>query len=75
MSDGPLTEAVPVPCLFVTGASIEVTEHIMRFIGWVHLPDLGGETDERRIVVRFAMPIDVARRLRDDLTGMLRKGR
>lgn len=63
----PLTESVPVPCLFVTGLALEFTRHTVRVIGWVQLPNLGGEMDERRIVTRFVMPLDVARQLRDDM--------
>lgn len=63
----PLTEPYQVDCVFITGAAIEVSRHVMRLIGWASLPNLGGEMDERRIMVRFAMPIDAARRLRDDM--------
>lgn len=69
--DPPLTEPRVVDCLFVTGTAIEISPHTVRIIGWVQLPMLGGEMDERRIVVRFAMPRDAAELLRDDLVGLL----
>lgn len=70
----PLTEPLIVPCLFVTGAAIERTAHVIRIIGWTATPSLGGEMEERRIVVRFAIPLDAARWLRDQLAKALREG-
>lgn len=71
--DPPLTEDTGVPCLFVTGAAVEVTRYVMRVVGWVLLPEIGGETEERRIVVRFAMPLDKARVLMSDMQSVIRK--
>lgn len=56
-----LTEPVTVQDVFVTGAAVESTEHVLRVVGWVALPYLSGDETERRIVVRFVMPIDGAR--------------
>lgn len=56
----PLTEPEVIPCVFLTGGAIEAGESTVRFVGWVQLPMLGGETEERRIQVRFAMPVDNA---------------
>lgn len=69
----PLEERTMVPCLYVTGAAIEVTPHVMRLVGWVELPDLGGETVERRICVRFAMPIEAAVQLKNAMKDVLPK--
>jgi len=66
-----LTENVQVPCLFVTGMAVETTRHIVRFVGWVLLPNLGSDPDENRLCVRFVMARDVAAKLRDDLDAIL----
>ncbi len=71
-ADDPLTEPELVPCLYVTGAAVEAGPHVLRIVGWVALPDLGGETTQRRIVLRCAMALDTARLLRSDLTRKLR---
>ena len=70
----PLTEPLIVSCIFVTGAAVERTQHVVRLVGWLTTPDLGGEAIERRIVVRFAMPIDAARRLAREIAGAVREG-
>lgn len=69
----PLSEPLVVPCLFITGMAIEPSDYVIRLVGWVQLPMLGGEADERRIVIRFVMPIDAARGLRNGLTKVFRK--
>lgn len=66
-----LSEHVQVPCLFVTGIAVETTRHIVRFVGWVLLPNLGDGPDENRICIRFVMPKDAAIKLRDDLDSVL----
>lgn len=66
----PLTEPEIVPCLYVTGLAIEIADAVVRFVGWVHLPALGGETEERRIVVRFAVSNVQAR----NVQAVLKKG-
>lgn len=70
-----LTEPVIIPCVYLTGASVEVSRHAVRLIGWVDLPDLGGETTERRIQVRAAMTVEAGQALRDDLAKVLRASR
>lgn len=75
MAEPVLTEPVIIPCVYLTGAAVEVSRHSVRLIGWVDLPDLGGETTERRIQVRAAMTVGAARVLRDDLVKVLREGR
>lgn len=57
----PLTEPLLIPCLFVTGIGLELTEGVVRIVGWVQMPDLGGEAIERRIVIRMALPVGAAR--------------
>lgn len=73
--DAPLTEPVTIPCLFINGAAIEVTGHVMRLIGWSSMPDLGGETRERRIQVRLAMQVDGAPPLKGSLAEIVRRVR
>lgn len=67
----PLTEPLIVPCLYVTGLAVEIEGNVVRVIGWTHVPAIGGETEERRITVRFTMPMNATRRLRDDLNKKL----
>jgi len=76
MTDGsniPLTEPVIVPCIFVSGVTVVISDGIVRFIGWAEMPSIGGEVEERRIVVRFVMTRDAARTLRDDITKLLKR--
>lgn len=68
-----LTEPVIVPCLYLTGGEIEVGAGIVRFVGWTQMPAFGGQTEERRIEVRFAIPVDEARRLAAKLQHEIRK--
>lgn len=65
--NAPLTEPVIVPDLFITGGSIELMNGVVRFVGWTHVPQLGGETEERRIVVRISLPLSKARELSQKL--------
>jgi hypothetical protein len=66
----PLTEPEIVQCLYVTGIGIEIADSVVRFVGWVSLPTLGGEMDERRIVMRCAMSNTQAR----NFSAVLKKG-
>ncbi|WP_298800031.1 hypothetical protein [uncultured Devosia sp.] len=68
--EAPFTEPEIVPCLYVNGIGIEIADSIVRFVGWVSMLALGGEMDERRICVRFAMSNNQAR----NLQTVLRKG-
>jgi hypothetical protein len=70
----PLTEPLIVSCLFVNGLAIQPEDGAIRFVGWVYAPNLGGQTEERRIVVRFAMPLHAAREMFDTLRKVLNKG-
>ena len=74
ISEPPLNEPLIVPCLFVTGAAVERTQHVVRLVGWLATPDFGGETRERRIVVRIALPLDAARKLAREMGGAVREG-
>jgi hypothetical protein len=38
------------------GGAFEISEGSLRLVAWVEVPNLGGETRERRIVARLAMP-------------------
>lgn len=72
--DIPLTEPVIIDCVYVTGATIEADDNVVRIVCWTTMPDLGGEMAERRITVRMAMPIGAARALRNDLAARLKRG-
>jgi hypothetical protein len=67
----PLTEPIIVDCTYVTGTAIISDEHVFQIIGWTDIPDLRGEADERRIVMRIAMSAPAARELCDDLKSRL----
>jgi hypothetical protein len=71
-----LTEPNMIDCIFLTGCAVDADEYALRFIGWTYMPTLDGEYDapERRIVVRFAMPISAARALRTELNKKLAAG-
>lgn len=56
-----LTEPVKRDCLFVTGGAFEVAQGTIRLVMWSEMPDLGGESRERRIVARVAMAKRTAR--------------
>ena len=76
MIDGtniPLTEPVIIPCVFVSAVSVLASDGIFRFVGWVEMPPLGGEVEERRIVVRFVMTREATRIFRDDLAKLLKR--
>lgn len=68
---GPLTEPSIVPDVLLTGATIEMSEHVCRITGWTDLPP--GEPKERRVVVRLVLPIDVAKELFEGLTKNFRR--
>lgn len=73
--DEAFTEPLIVPCLYVTGAAIDASDiTTVRVVGWVSLPHITGETAERRIVVRFAMPNDAGRALANALRKALARG-
>ena len=76
MADGetPLNEPVVITCVYITGAAVEATPNILRLVGWVELPELtGSEMIERRVAVRFAMPISAANKLQKDLHDVLKR--
>jgi hypothetical protein len=51
----------------VTGCTVEADDHSARIIAWERIPDPGAEMQERRIVIRFAMPMPAARALKKAL--------
>jgi hypothetical protein len=64
-----LTEPEIVQCLYLTGMGVEISESVVRFVGWTQLPAMGSDHEERRVVVRFAMSNTQAR----DLQNVMRK--
>ena len=52
-----LFEPEIIPCVLITGATVKVGIDVVTFMGWT-LVD--GEEEERRITVRFAMPMSAA---------------
>lgn len=69
-TEAPLTEPELVDCLFLTGIAAEISDQFVRFVGWVHVPELGGETAERRIRIRYVLTNAQTR----NLIAVLRKG-
>jgi hypothetical protein len=53
---------------------VDADEHDLRLTAWTNIPFLGGQEAERRIIVRFAMPINAARALRTELNKTLAAG-
>jgi hypothetical protein len=47
--------------LIVPGCAVDADEHDLRLTAWTNIPFLGGQEAERRVIVRFAMPINAAR--------------
>lgn len=72
----PLIEPLIVQCLSVSGFAVQTEEHVMHFVGWGTTPAIAGDSvaSERRIVVRFDMPIDAVRPFRDALTKAIPRG-
>ena len=66
LQEPPLTEPRIVNCLWITGRGIE-WDGAVRIVGWTLCPRMGGETEERRIVLRAAMDMRTARKLAHDL--------
>lgn len=69
-----LTEPEIVTCHFVEGVRIEVRDEFIRLIGWIDLEVTEDSDPERRIVVRAALPITVARALIQDLRKAVGRG-
>ncbi len=69
-----MTEPAVVTCHFVEGITIEVRDEFVRLVGWVDLEIAEHGEPERRIVVRAAMPLIVARALVRDMRKALAKG-
>jgi hypothetical protein len=71
----PLSEPLIVPCLSVSGFAISAGVHVVHFVGWETTPEVEGDhPKERRIVVRFDMPLDTAGALRNALSKAIPKG-
>lgn len=71
--EAPLTEPMIIKCVYLTGLGITIDAGVMRFVGWTHVPDLGGESEERRIEVRFATSREVAAEVGDMIARALRR--
>lgn len=67
----PLTEPVLISDVFATGAAVESDSYVVRIVGWVEIPHVSGVAEERRVVMRFVMPMAAARELRDALAERL----
>jgi hypothetical protein len=70
-AEAPLSEPHIIDDLFLDGLEVRAGAHVARFVGWVSTPNVGPESQERRIVVRFALPLDAARALWTDLADDL----
>lgn len=70
-----MTEPEPVDCHFVEFVAIEVRDEFVRIVGAIDLETVQeGMPPERRIVVRAAMPLTVAKALIRDLRHVLVRG-
>jgi len=70
----PFSEPEIVPCLWTSGLALEINDTVVRIVGWATMPHLGGEMDERRICIRFAMANVTARKLAEELRRGLSRG-
>lgn len=55
-----LTEPLIVSETVVSGMDLAIQGNIVHFVGWATIPAIGGQTEERRVVERFAMDITAA---------------
>ena len=69
----PICEPLIVPDLIFDEIKVQSGRHVLKLIGVVTAPSFGRESAERRIVARFAVPLDVARTLWADLAEALRE--
>lgn len=70
-----MTEPAPVPCVHVEFVAIEMRDEFVRIVWAIDLETVREDMPpERRIVVRAAMPLTVARALIRDLRHMLVRG-
>lgn len=69
----PFVEPETVPCLYVTGFSVEVPDHIVRIVAWVKTLASDG-AEERRVVLRVAMAGECGRALANDLRKAFARG-
>lgn len=67
----PLTEPKVVATIYMTGIKVDDGGHVLRFTGWELMDSEDEATAERRVVLRFAMPIDEARKLMRELAKKL----
>lgn len=75
-ADIPMVELDAVPFLHLNGIGVLPSPYVYRLVGWITLPDSGIAPSERRIVARLGLPLDVTRKLMDDLKrGFRRNGK
>lgn len=70
----PLSEPEIIPCLFISGLAVEISDSVVRLVGWVTLPALSAEGGERRVVIRCAMSNTHARHFQAALRKGLTRG-
>jgi len=77
MQDGthlaPLTEPLIISCVYCNGIDVTPEGEVLRMVGWVVIPSLGGETEERRIVARLVMSRTAAGNLAQSITANIRR--
>lgn len=69
--NAPFTEPFDIDCVFVTGIAIQLTRHVLQLVGWTELPSVDETEDERRVVMRIAVPLDVAADLQEKLARLV----
>jgi hypothetical protein len=69
-----VTEPKPVQLVFAEGIRVEARDETVRLIGWIDLSLAPGQREERRIVLRVALPSLVARALVRDMRRVLARG-
>jgi hypothetical protein len=72
--DLPLAEPVIVQCVLCEGCYIEMRDEIVRVVGFIDLEKTDHAGQERRIVMRCALPRSAAMALVSDLRRLLKQG-
>lgn len=74
VAEQPLSEPLIIQCLSVSGVVVKTDDNVVNFVGWSATPTGDGNPPDRRIVIRFDMPVNAIRPLRDALTKAIPRG-
>ncbi len=60
LREPPFTEPELIPIVYISGGAVVVGDNLMTFTGWTDMSGIPGGENERRMQVRFAMPVSAA---------------